>query len=317
MAAAFLLFGVALVYGGTSTTHLDGILIVLNAGIANNILVLSGAALILVGLSFKLAAAPFHVWSPDVYQGAPSPVTGFMSVGAKAAAVAALLRVFMVTFEGLAADISPILWGLAALTMVVGNVAAIVQNNIKRMLAYSSVAHGGYMLMAFVPYGVAAVADDSMASMLFYLVVYAITSFGAWAVVILLERAEGKGLELSDYAGLGRQRPWVALAMMIFMLSFTGMPLTLGFWGKFYLFRTAVQGGFVGLAVVGLLTSVASAFYYLRVIIIMYMKPGEPELQENLPMVNLMVGISAVAVVLLSFIPTPLLDLALRVMLHL
>ncbi len=173
------------------------------------------------------------------------------------------------------------LWGLAALTMLVGNLLAISQTNIKRMLAYSSIAHAGYILMALTAYGKPKVAGDAVASALFYLVTYALTSFGTWAVVIALEKAEGKGLEIADYAGLGRKRPLLAAAMTVFMLSLTGMPPTLGLVGKFYLFRTAIQGGFIGLAVIGVLTSLISAYYYLRVVVTMYMREGEPEIHPR------------------------------------
>ena len=170
-----------------------------------------------------------------------------------------------------------ILWTISALTMFLGNVVAIAQSNIKRLLAYSSIAHAGYILMAFVPYGNTAVNKDTVSAALFYLVAYALTSFGAWAVVIALEKAEGQGLELDDYAGLARKYPLLAASMAVFMLSFTGVPPTLGFMGKFYLFRTVIEGGYLGLALIGVFTSLISAYYYLRVIVIMYMREGEPD----------------------------------------
>jgi NADH-quinone oxidoreductase subunit N len=232
-----------------------------------------------------------------------------MSVAVKAAAVAALLRVFVTAFPGLSVNITPILWGLAALTMIGGNVLAITQSNIKRLLAYSSIANAGYLLMAFVPYANKAVLADSIASSLFFLVAYALTTLGAWAVVVSLEKTEGKGLELEDMAGLGKKHPWLALSMLIFMLSFTGVPLTLGFWGKFYLFRTAVEGGFLSLALIGLVTSLISAYYYLRVVVIMYMKPGDPEVVSD-RWVRLTAIVAAAAVLVLAFVPDPLLHLA-------
>jgi len=202
-------------------------------------------------------------------------------------------------------DLVPVLWGLAALTMVVGNVVAISQTNIKRLLAYSSIAHAGYILMAFVAFGNPKVGPDAVASALFYLVTYAITSFGAWAVVIALEKPEGKGLEISDFAGLGRKRPLLAAAMTVFMLSLTGMPPTLGLVGKFYLFRTAIQGGFIGLAIIGVLTSLISAYYYLRVVVMMYMREGDPETTRE-PWLDLTWGLTALATVVLSFLPMAL-----------
>jgi NADH-quinone oxidoreductase subunit N len=208
---------------------------------------------------------------------------------------------------GLHVNLVPVLWGLAALTMLVGNLLAISQTNIKRMLAYSSIAHAGYILMALTAYG--KVAGDAVASALFYLVTYAITSFGTWAVVIALEKAEAKGLEIADYAGLGRKRPLLAAAMTIFMLSLTGMPPTLGLIGKFYLFRTAIQGGFIGLAIIGVLTSLISAYYYLRVVVMMWMREGEPQVESE-PWLDLTTAATAIATVVLSFLPAALFALA-------
>jgi NADH-quinone oxidoreductase subunit N len=309
-ATGFVVYGIALVFGATGNTSLAGIISVINlagsfAGVYSPLLLTIGAALILVGFGFKVAAVPFHMWTPDVYQGAPTSVTGFMAVGAKAAGFAALLRIFVTALPSLDVDLVPVLWGLAALTMVVGNVVAISQTNIKRLLAYSSIAHAGYILMAFVSFGNPKVAPDAVASALFYLLTYAITSFGAWAVVIALEKIDGKGLEISDFAGLGRKRPLLAAAMTIFMLSLTGMPPTLGLVGKFYLFRTAIQGGFIGLAIIGVLTSLVSAYYYLRVVVMMYMHEGDPETSSE-PWLDLTWGLSALATVILSFLPAAL-----------
>ncbi|MEA4910398.1 MAG: proton-conducting transporter membrane subunit, partial [Anaerolineaceae bacterium] len=185
------------------------------------------------------------------------------------------------------------------------------QNNIKRLLAYSSIAHSGYLLMAFVPYGQGQVLSDSIAAMLFYLVAYSLATLGAWAVVITLEQSEGRGLTINSYAGLARRHPLMALSMAVFMLSFTGVPLTLGFWGKLYLFRTAIEGGFTGLAVIGLLASIVSAYYYLRVIVVMYFQPGEPEASPD-RWVSLTAAATALGVVLISFVPGVLLNLALQ-----
>jgi len=315
-ASAFVLYGVALIFGATGHTDFQGITGAVIGKTVNPVLFLVGSGILLVGFGFKIAAVPFHMWVPDVYQGAPSPVSGFMSVGAKAAGFAALLRVFAVVFPSQAANLTPVLWVLAALTMVLGNVLAVAQTNIKRLLAYSSIANAGYILMAFVPYGQAKVLSNSIASALFYLMAYAFTSLGAWAVVIALERAEGKGLQLDDYAGLGRKHPWLSLSMMVFMLSFTGVPLTLGFWGKFYLFRTTLQGGYVSLALIGLLTSLVSAYYYLRVVVIMYMRAGEPEVQGGL-WINFTAFAAALTVVGLSFVPGPLFDMVAQALLKL
>ncbi len=307
-ASGFVLYGVAMIFGATARTDLAGIVAAMNSGTGNPLLFIIGAVLLLVGFGFKVAAVPFHMWTPDVYQGAPTPVTGFMSVAVKAAGFTALLRVFTTIFRGdIYADLWPILWGMAALTMIAGNVLAISQKNIKRLLAYSSIAHAGYLLMAFVPYGTQYLGD-AIASTLFYLIGYGLTSFGAWAVVIAMEKAEARGLDIEDYAGLGRRYPWLGLSMIVFMLSFTGIPLTLGFWGKFYLFRTAVEGGYLSLALVGLLTSIVSAYYYLRVLVVMYMKTGEPVAKDG-TWINILAVVAAAAVVLLALIPGPILEL--------
>lgn len=301
-AAGFLIYGIALVYGATQTTALQGIVDALSAGTASMPLLAAGAGLILVGLGFKVAAVPFHMWTPDVYQGAPSSVTAFMAAGAKIAGFAALMRVFSLAFPSLSDKITPILWVLAALTMILGNLVAIAQTNIKRMLAYSSIAHAGYILMALTAMGNEAVRATAVAAALFYLAAYALTNYGAWSVVAALEDADGSGLELDDYAGLGRKYPLLAAAMTVFMLSFTGIPPTLGLVGKFYLFRAALEAGFVWLAVIGVLTSLISAYYYLRVVVIMYMREGQPKTWQD-DWQNLVTSTTAVLTVVLSLVP--------------
>ncbi|MBP6208836.1 MAG: NADH-quinone oxidoreductase subunit N [Anaerolineales bacterium] len=297
----FVVYGTALIYGATATTSLGGIFYAAANG-APSLLLTIGAALLLVGFGFKVAAVPFHMWTPDVYQGSPTAVTAFMSSGAKIAGFAALLRVFATAFPSLSVDITDVIWVLAALTMIVGNLTAISQTNIKRMLAYSSIAHAGYILMAFVPYGNKEVMPVSVAAALFYLVSYAVTNFGAWAVVISLEKAEGKGLEIGDFAGLAKKYPALAVGMTVFMLSFIGFPPTLGLVGKFYLFRAVVAGGFTGLAIIGVVTSLVSAYYYLRVVVNMYMREGDPVVDRD-PWLVFTVSVTAVAAVVLSFIP--------------
>jgi len=225
-----------------------------------------------------------------------------MSSGAKIAGFVALLRVFSTAFTVISGDLTTILWALSALTMIVGNFVAISQTNIKRMLAYSSIAHAGYILMAFVPYGNKEVMPISIAAGLFYLVSYAVTNFGAWAVVISLEKAEGKGLEISDFAGLAKKYPALAIAMTVFMLSFIGFPPTLGLVGKFYLFRAVIAGGYTGLALIGVVTSLVSAYYYLRVVVNMYMREGDPTIERE-DWLNLTIAATAIATVVLSFIP--------------
>jgi NADH-quinone oxidoreductase subunit N len=317
--SGFLLYGIALIYGGTAHTDLPGIFLAASAPVHQS-LFLTGAALVLVGLGFKISAVPFHMWTPDVYQGAPTPVTGWMSVSVKVAGLAALLRIFVIAFPTLESKLSPVLLILAALTMIVGNLIAVVQTNVKRLLAYSSIANVGYLLMALVPYANGQVASDAIAASLFFLVGYAFTSFAAWAVVAAVEQAEGKGLEIEDYAGLGRKYPILAAAMAIAMLSFTGIPPTLGFWGKFYIFRAAVEGGNIGLALIGLLTSLLSAYYYLRLVVVMYMKDNPVEGQPVARVetwVNLLAVFAAAGTLFLAFIPGDLLNMALQAVLKL
>lgn len=299
--SGFVLYGIALVFGATGATSLTGIVSAASSG-APSLLLTIGAALILVGFGFKVAAVPFHMWTPDVYQGAPTAVTAFMAAGAKIAGFAALLRVFATAFPSIAVDVTPVLWAISALTMVIGNLLAISQSDIKRMLAYSSIAHAGYILMAFVPYGNPEVAPVSIAAGLFYLVAYALTNFGSWGVVIALEQKEGQGLAISDYAGLGRKYPALAAAMTIFMLSLTGFPPTLGLVGKFYLFRAVLSGGYVGLAIIGVLTSLISAYYYLRVVVTMYMQDGEPETEREF-WLGLTTAGAALITVVVSLVP--------------
>ncbi len=310
-ATGFVVYGIALTFGATGSTAITGIVDAVKAGKADMTLLMVGSALILVGFGFKVAAVPFHMWTPDVYQGAPTSVTAFMAAGAKAAGFAALLRFFATAFPSLSADLTPVLSALAALTMIVGNVIAVAQTDIKRMLAYSSIAQAGYILMAFVPFGNPDVRAVSVAAGVFYLVAYTITSFGSWGVVMALETAEGKGLSISEYAGLGKKYPWLAAAMTVFMLSLTGLPPTLGLVGKFFLFRAAVQGGFIPLAVIGVVTSLISAFYYLRVVVTMYMKDGNPSVTRE-SWLELTIGISVAVTVLVSLFPASLFDLAAR-----
>jgi NADH-quinone oxidoreductase subunit N len=319
------LYGVALTFGATQTTSLRGVMASAQAGAANLILLTLGGALLLIGLGFKVAAVPFHMWTPDVYHGAPTSVTAFMAAGAKTAGFTALLRILVIALPEISADLTPILWGLAALTMIVGNLLAIAQKNIKRLLAYSSIAHAGYLLMALAVYGQAQAADDAMAAALFYLAAFAVASFGAWAVIIALEKTDlsldtvnRKGLMLEDYAGLGRKSPLLAAAMTVFMLSFTGVPPTLGFAGKFFLFRTTLEAGtpaFVILALIGVLTSLLSAYYYLKVVVIMYMQAGDPEVRSD-AWLSLTAVLTAAATVVLSLFSTPLFRWASEAIFH-
>ena len=308
-ASGFVVYGTALIFGATGSTHLVSIFAQAASGETSGLLLTIGAALLLVGFGFKVAAVPFHMWTPDVYQGAPTSVTAFMAAGAKIAGFVALFRVFVTAFPAIASDLTDILWALSALTMIVGNLVAISQTNIKRMLAYSAIAHAGYILMAFVPYGNEKVASTAIAAGMFYLVAYAISNFGSWSVVIALEKAEGKGLEIEDYAGLAKKYPALAVAMTIFRLSLIGFPPTLGMVGKFYLFRSALAGGFPGLALIGVVTSLLSAYYYLRVVVNMYMKEGDPVVERE-PWLGFTTGLTAIVTVVVSFVPQYLFLLA-------
>ncbi len=304
-ASGFVVYGIALVFGATGSTALAEIVAATSAGTANLPLLTAGAGLLLVGFGFKVAAAPFHMWTPDVYQGAPTSVTAFMAVGAKVAGFAALLRVFGLAFPALAADLAPVIAILAALTMILGNVVAVAQTDIKRMLAYSSIAQAGYILMAFAPAGDEQLRAISVAAALFYLVAYTLASFGSWSVVIMLEKAGQQGLQIADYAGLGKKYPFLGAAMAVFMLSLTGLPPTLGLVGKIYLFRAAIEGGLVWLALVGVVTSLISAFYYLRVVVNMFMREGDPQLTREW-WLDFTIGATAVATVVISLWPFPL-----------
>lgn len=292
-ASAFFVYGAALVYGATGTTNLPAILEAVNRLLAQPLtfetggLLLAGAGLMLVGLGFKVAAVPFHMWTPDVYEGAPTPVTAYMSVGAKIGGMAALLRIMLVALPSLALNAGDAAaWQLtvaliAAATMILGNVVAIVQTNIKRLLAYSSIAHAGYILMAVAAAASGGHRDAAAQAALAYLLAYLFTNLGAFAVAMALEKPDGSGLLMSDFNGLARSRPGLALMMALFMLSLTGIPLTGGFVGKWLVFQVTVESGLVWLAVVGVLTSVVSAFYYVNVIVNMYLREGEGDPAEG------------------------------------
>ncbi len=305
-ATGFLIFGIALTFGATGSTNLVEVLGAVPA-LEDPGVLLAGIGLILVGLGFKVAAVPFHMWTPDVYQGSPTSVVAFMTVGAKLGGFAALLRVFVTAFPDLAPAWGPAAAWVAAATMVWGNVAALAQNNIKRLLAYSSIAHAGYVLMALAS-AQGAVAEPAVRAALFYLLTYAITSLGAWGVVAALEKAESKGLSIDDYAGLGSRHPALALAMAVFMLSLTGVPPTAGFVGKFVLFQSAIDAGLLWLAIVGVVTSLISAAFYLRVVVVMYMRPGEPAAEAD-GWLKASIGLAAAATVLLGLLPGPVLAL--------
>jgi len=304
--SAILVYGIALVYGATGTTALPGIVAAVAAAGEVTLLLVAGAALILVGFAFKIAAVPFHMWTPDVYEGAPTVVTAFMSVGSKVGGFAALLRILIVALPALGETWTTAISVMAALTLIVGNLLAIVQPNIKRMLGYSSIAHAGYILIA-----VAASArnPEGISAALFYLLAYAFTNLGAFAVVVAVERREQEGVLLDDYKGLGKRYPWVAICMAFFMLSLTGIPPTGGFAAKFFVFRTAIEADLLWLTLIGVVTSVISGYYYLRVVFLMYMYDGEREMTLRPALISVVV-VAAVATLLLGLLPGAWFDLA-------
>lgn len=272
-ATGFLLYGIAMLYGATGTTNIKEIAAFLanNPALSNPMIIL-GSSLLIIGFGFKIACVPFHKWTPDVYEGAPTAITAFLSAGPKAAAFAVFFRVFLVSLPALEPKWSVILWVLAVLTMTVGNVVAIAQTNIKRMLAYSSIAHAGYALIAIV-----AANSLGTASMLFYMLAYIFMNLGAFAVVIVLGRKGEENLMIEDYNGLGYKHPLLAITMSIFMFSLAGIPPLAGFVGKFYIFSAAIKSGYVILAVIGVINSVIAVYFYLRVTVAMYMKPPARE----------------------------------------
>lgn len=313
--SAFFVYGVALTYGGTGTTGLSGVVANLTTGSApNQTLAVIGMGLMLVGLGFKVAAAPFHMWTPDVYQGAPTSVTAFMSVGAKAGGFAALLRVLIAAFPTVAAEWGTLVSIIALLTMIIGNVIAISQTDVKRMLAYSSIAHAGYILVAVAAARYPEVAPFAVSSAVFYLVTYAVTNLGAFAVVIALENDDGSGTAIDDFAGLSNNRLVLASIMTLFMLSLTGVPPSAGMVGKFFVFQAAIQAAsqdtlLLVVVIIGILTSVVSAFYYMRVVVMMWMREGEPEVRLQ-PALSAALVITAAGTFLLGIVPGPLFQMA-------
>jgi NADH-quinone oxidoreductase subunit N len=266
-ATGFLLYGMALLYGATGTTNLQGISLYFTKSHLQNPMPIIGMALLVIGFGFKIAAVPFHMWAPDVYQGAPSPITAFMSAGPKAAAFAAFLRVFMEALPSLQSEWVALIWIMAVLTMTVGNIIALVQDNIKRMLAYSSIAHAGYVLVAFLSAG-----ELGLSSILYYMLAYTFMNIGAFAVITVLSGKGEEKVNVVDYNGLGYSHPVAAIAMSLFLFSLAGIPPTAGFMGKFYIFSAAIKEGYLGLAIIGVINSVISVYYYLRVTVAMYMK---------------------------------------------
>jgi NADH-quinone oxidoreductase subunit N len=306
--SAFFLYGIALLYGYAGTVNLAGIAEATGARVGQDALLLIGIALVGVGLLFKIAAVPFHAWTPDVYQGAPTPVTAFMAACTKVAAFGALLRVFYVAVPGIRWDWQPMVWLVAILTMVFGAVVAIVQTDVKRMLAYSSIAHAGFILT-----GMVVASDDGLSSTMFYLLVYGFTTLGAFAVVTLVRDAGGEATHLSRWAGLGRRSPLVAGVFALFLLALAGIPLTSGFTGKFAVFSAAIAGDAVALVIVGVLSSAIAAFFYVRVIVLMFFSdPVDegPTVAVPSPLTTAAIAMGVAVTVILGVLPQPVLDLA-------
>ncbi len=306
--SAFFIYGAALLYGFAGSVRLGDILNALSAQPGENGLVLAGAAVLLVGLLFKVAAVPFHAWTPDVYQGAPTVVTGFMAAGVKVAAFGALLRVMYVALAGVEWDLVPVLLVVATITFFVGSIVALSQPDIKRMLAYSSIAHAGFLLL-----GVAALSRAGLAATLFYLAAYAFATLGAFAIISLVRDANGEATRLSQWAGLGRRSPMVAGAFALFLLAFAGIPLTSGFIGKFSVFSASVDAGDGVFVVLAVLASAVAAFFYARVIVLMFFTaPTTDDVRVVVPSAFTAVGLGAtIAItVVLGVFPEPLLELA-------
>ena len=307
-ATGFLLYGISIVYGITGSTKLDEIRTALGAPGISLVGVSIAAALMIVGFGFKVSGAPFQMWAPDVYQGAPAPVSAFMATAPKAAAFAVFVRVFMTSFQNIAGGWEPLIWISALLSMTIGNFAALTQTNIKRMLAYSSIAHAGYILVAL-----AARSELGTAAVMFYLAAYALMNLGAFAIVIHIAGKGERNLRIDDLAGLAQKQPFTAVLMTIFILSFIGVPLTGGFFGKFYIFRAAVESDLIWLAVLGLLNSAVAAYYYLRLLVVMYMhEPGEvvQKLEPMGPGLDAALVLSAVGTFILGVLPGAVLTFA-------
>jgi len=317
--SAFLLFGIALLYGYAGTVAYAGIADVVDGQVrnitpalagtmGNDALLLLGGALVLMGLLFKIGAVPFHMWTPDVYQGAPTPVTGFMAAATKVAAFGALLRLLYVVLPGLRWDWRPVMWGVAIVTMLGGAIVAVTQTDVKRLLAYSSIAHAGFILA-----GVIATTPEGISSVLFYLAAYSFVTLGAFAVVTLVRDAGGEATHLSKWAGLGRRSPLVAAVFAVFLLAFAGIPLTSGFAGKFAVFKAAADGGAGALVVIGVISSAIAAFFYIRVIVLMFFsepRTDGPSVAVPSPLTSSAIAIGVAVTVVLGVAPQYFLDLA-------
>lgn len=308
--SGFFIYGVALLYGYAGSVRLSAIAKAASQHVGSDILLYAGIALLGVGLLFKIGAVPFHSWKPDVYQGAPTAITAFMSSCTKVAAFGALLRAFYVAFGGLRWEWQPMMWAIAILTMIVGSVLAITQTDVKRMLAYSSISHAGFILTAVV-----AASQQGLSSALFYLAAYSFSAIGAFAVITLVRDAGGEANHLSRWVGLGRTQPFVAGVFAFFLLAFAGIPLTSGFTGKYAVFLAAANSGAMPLVIIGLLASAAAAFFYVRVIVLMFFsepKEAGPTVAVPSAYTSIAIALGVAVTVVLGIVPGPVLQLTQR-----
>jgi len=307
--SAFFLFGAALIYAATSSVNFSTVTVAM-VNSSQDGLIIPGIGMIAVGLLFKVGAVPFHQWVPDVYQGSPTPLTAFMSAATKVAAFGALLRVFYVAFGGMRWDWRPMMWVIAILSMVIGSLLAVTQTDMKRMLAFSSVAHTGFILL-----GVISTSAAGLSSTLLYLLAYSFTSVGVFAIVGLVRDASGEATHLSQWAGLGKKSPWMASIFALFLLALAGIPLTSGFTGKFAVFTAAVDGGATPLVIVAVVASAIAAFFYARVIVLMFFTEPPvdgPSVLVPSPFTTVAIGICAAFTLLLGIAPQPVLDLVIN-----
>jgi NADH-quinone oxidoreductase subunit N len=307
--SAFFLFGAALIYAATSSVNFSTVTVAMENSSQDG-LIIPGIGMIAVGLLFKVGAVPFHQWVPDVYQGSPTPLTAFMSAATKVAAFGALLRVFYVAFGGMRWDWRPMMWVIAILSMVIGSLLAVTQTDMKRMLAFSSVAHTGFILL-----GVISTSAAGLSSTLFYLLAYSFTSVGVFAIVGLVRDASGEATHLSQWAGLGKKSPWMASIFALFLLALAGIPLTSGFTGKFAVFTAAVDGGATPLVIVAVVASAIAAFFYARVIVLMFFTEPPvdgPSVVVPSPFTTVAIGICAALTLLLGIAPQPVLELVIN-----
>ncbi|HLJ73137.1 MAG TPA: NADH-quinone oxidoreductase subunit N [Thermoanaerobaculia bacterium] len=302
VSSAILLYGISLIYGVTGSLNLLTIARAMSTIITNDALMF-GIMLLGAGLCFKIAAAPFHVWTPDVYEGAPTPIAAFLSTASKGAAVAIFARIFYVGFHSFQLDWSNVLATIAALSMILGNLAAITQDNIKRMLAYSSIGHAGYVLL-----GILSMNDMGLYGVLLYTLVYVFANLGIWATVLMLRRHEYAGERVDDFEGLHKRAPFWAFAMVIFLLSLGGIPPTAGFIGKYFLFAAAVKAGFGWLAIVAVLMSAVSMFFYFRIVVAMYLREGREAEVAITPALKWVAGTCLVITLLFGVAPSPLVN---------